>query len=413
MKTIIAVCTITYIVLYVNAAPSGSGSASASGSISASSSGGGAFGLPFLTFENGNFGVNFGGYKASAGLGGLLTGNAAHGGLHASAETPFGQKAGAGLGGAVNGDGITGGGLYAGATAGNGVAAGAGLDGEVSGSGTKGSKRAFATTGISGSATKTITETRPVAVAPIYKEIEVRSSEVEPTVIYKTKTKLRSRVRSRPHHRKYYTYISEEPVQYVEKRVNVVQPVITKQKYVEKHYSAPIVETPAVVGGGSFSASASIAGSVGGSGGGYVEKHFAPSNEKEVVVERIVKPNREPEPISEEKEELPQQYQPTADIAGSASNAYSGSGTANNVAAGSGSKTISSSAAVSTSSGGHGHAGSLGYSSTFSSGGGGQLIRDIFNIPISTLDAVSKLVSNAVKNTSFSVSKSFSSSYAG
>lgn len=55
-----------------------------------------------FTFENGNIGVNFGGYKASAGLGGLLTGNPAHGGLQASAETPFGQKAAAGLGGVVD-----------------------------------------------------------------------------------------------------------------------------------------------------------------------------------------------------------------------------------------------------------------------------------------------------------------------
>lgn len=47
--------------------------------------------------------MNFGGYHAEAGLGGLLTGNAAHGGLSASAGTPFGQRAGAGLGGSVDG----------------------------------------------------------------------------------------------------------------------------------------------------------------------------------------------------------------------------------------------------------------------------------------------------------------------
>lgn len=41
--------------------------------------------------------VNFLGYHAQAGLGGLLTGNAAHGGLQASAGTPHGQNAGAGL----------------------------------------------------------------------------------------------------------------------------------------------------------------------------------------------------------------------------------------------------------------------------------------------------------------------------
>lgn len=43
--------------------------------------------------------MNFGGYHAEAGLGGLLTGNAAHGGLSASAGTPYGQTAVAGLGG--------------------------------------------------------------------------------------------------------------------------------------------------------------------------------------------------------------------------------------------------------------------------------------------------------------------------
>lgn len=42
------------------------------------------------------------GYHASAGLGGLLTGSAADGGLHAEAGTPFGQAAGAGLGGTVD-----------------------------------------------------------------------------------------------------------------------------------------------------------------------------------------------------------------------------------------------------------------------------------------------------------------------
>lgn len=52
-----------------------------------------------ITFQDGKIGVNFGGYHAEAGLGGLLTGNAAHGGLTASAGTPYGQSAHAGLGG--------------------------------------------------------------------------------------------------------------------------------------------------------------------------------------------------------------------------------------------------------------------------------------------------------------------------
>lgn len=87
----------------------------------------------FLTFENGKIGVNFGGYHAEAGLGGLLTGNAAHGGLSASAGTPFGQSAGAGLGGSL--DGRTAGGLYAGASAGHGVGASAALGGGLDANG--------------------------------------------------------------------------------------------------------------------------------------------------------------------------------------------------------------------------------------------------------------------------------------
>lgn len=61
------------------------------------------FPLQLLSFKDGKIGVNFGGYHAEAGLGGLLTGNAAHGGLSASAGTPFGQQAGAGIGGSLNG----------------------------------------------------------------------------------------------------------------------------------------------------------------------------------------------------------------------------------------------------------------------------------------------------------------------
>ncbi|GAB0094779.1 hypothetical protein DMENIID0001_101050 [Sergentomyia squamirostris] len=84
----------------------------------------------FISFgKDGKVGVNFGGYHAEAGLGGLLTGNAAHGGLSASAGTPYGQNAGAGLGGTV--DGRTAGGLFAGATAGHGVGASAALAGSI------------------------------------------------------------------------------------------------------------------------------------------------------------------------------------------------------------------------------------------------------------------------------------------
>lgn len=97
-----------------------------------------ACGLPapqWLTFKDGKFGVNFGGYHAEAGLGGILTGNSAHGGLSASAGTPQGQQAGAGLGGLLGGNDRTAGGGYAGATAGNGVGASAAFGGGLDNAG--------------------------------------------------------------------------------------------------------------------------------------------------------------------------------------------------------------------------------------------------------------------------------------
>ncbi|XP_061714296.1 uncharacterized protein LOC133522848 [Cydia pomonella] len=81
----------------------------------------------FITFKEGKVGVNFGGYHAAAGLGGVL-GNGGAGGLFAEAGTPHGQAAAAGLGGGAGGGG-SGGGLYAGATAGGNVKAAAGLAG--------------------------------------------------------------------------------------------------------------------------------------------------------------------------------------------------------------------------------------------------------------------------------------------
>ncbi|XP_076394050.1 uncharacterized protein LOC100883691 [Megachile rotundata] len=94
-------------------------------------------GLPFIQFTNGGIRFNFGGYHAAAGLGGLLGGAKAGGGLHASVGTPWGAHAGAGLGGALGGDDATaGGGLYARAGLGHGRSeVGAGLGGLLDGSG--------------------------------------------------------------------------------------------------------------------------------------------------------------------------------------------------------------------------------------------------------------------------------------
>ncbi|XP_015431289.1 PREDICTED: uncharacterized protein LOC107187657 [Dufourea novaeangliae] len=113
-----------------------------------------SLGLPFLQFTNGGIRFNFGGYHAEAGLGGLLGGSKTGGGLHASAGTPWGANAAAGLGGLLSGDSAGAqGGLYARANLGNGgPAAGAGLGGVLDGSGrsvapARGGLYAGATTG--------------------------------------------------------------------------------------------------------------------------------------------------------------------------------------------------------------------------------------------------------------------------
>ncbi|KYN35385.1 hypothetical protein ALC56_10220, partial [Trachymyrmex septentrionalis] len=88
---------------------------------------------PFIQFTDGGIRVNFGGYHAEAGLGGLLRGTG--GGLFASAGTPWGAHAGAGLGGKLDADGKLGGGLYARAGASRGgPEAAAGLGGKLDGS---------------------------------------------------------------------------------------------------------------------------------------------------------------------------------------------------------------------------------------------------------------------------------------
>ncbi|XP_045498905.1 uncharacterized protein LOC123696630 [Colias croceus] len=86
----------------------------------------------FISFQDGKLGVNFGGYHAGIGIGGLLA-NGTRGGLFAEAGTPTGQFATAGLGGTVNQNGIASGGLFAGATAGGNYHASAGLSGTSAG----------------------------------------------------------------------------------------------------------------------------------------------------------------------------------------------------------------------------------------------------------------------------------------
>lgn len=88
----------------------------------------------FFTFADGKLGVNFGGYHAGVGLGGKDANGRAAGGLFAEAGTPFGPAAKAGLGGSIDAKRGYTGGLYSGATAGGGIDARAGVGGSISGS---------------------------------------------------------------------------------------------------------------------------------------------------------------------------------------------------------------------------------------------------------------------------------------
>ncbi|XP_041979840.1 uncharacterized protein LOC121733610 [Aricia agestis] len=85
----------------------------------------------FITFKDGKLGVNFMGYHAGVGIGGLAGDSGSAGRLFAEAGTPTGQLARAGLGGQVDDRGRASGGLFAGATAGGNVRAAAGLAGGV------------------------------------------------------------------------------------------------------------------------------------------------------------------------------------------------------------------------------------------------------------------------------------------
>ncbi|CAH0560930.1 unnamed protein product [Brassicogethes aeneus] len=191
---------------------------------------------PLFTFNNGRVGVNFLGYKASAGLGGLLTGNAADGGLHASAETPHGQRAGAGLGGVVDGNGKTAGGLYAGATAGNGIYARSGIGGVVDETGSYGGSYASSS---NGGLVKEVRKYKEKSVAPVTYQKEVHTvSAPAPAPAYIEKT-----IRVPTYVEKTVKVPLEQPVQVETKfkeevrpgYIKVVQKVKTRPNKVHHH----------------------------------------------------------------------------------------------------------------------------------------------------------------------------------
>ncbi|CAG9762355.1 unnamed protein product [Ceutorhynchus assimilis] len=201
---------------------------------------------PLLTFKDGNIGVNFFGFKASAGLGGLLTGDMSQGGLHAEAETPFGQKAGAGLGGRVDGNGRSVGGLYAGATAGGGIGASAGLDGVAGADGSAGRSYAGASAGGVGRTVIKETYGAPPGASSISGSLNIQKIAAPPSTVdvevikekdvpnkSKVAIEIEKQVAAQPPPKKTYVERTVIP-NYVEKTIQV-------PSYVEKTIRVPTV----------------------------------------------------------------------------------------------------------------------------------------------------------------------------
>ncbi|XP_064072309.1 uncharacterized protein LOC113400842 isoform X2 [Vanessa tameamea] len=320
----------------------------------------------FITFKEGKLGVNFGGYHAGVGLGGLLGGGAA-GGLYAEAGTPHGQSARAGLGGVASENGGTSGGLYAGATAGGNIKASAGLAGGVNSENAAGAGYAsaqagnhYAASGMAGessaggtseilfSGTQDVVPLHPVQVKPVHKKIHTEFNfdslnEVQPL----------------PKAPEVHTEVKTE----IEKKVihENVQPVIVKEVYVEpktKVVEKEIVHTHYKPRRHHFRKTAFLGGYIGGQGdivGPTVYKNVEPQIQKRIDVE--------------------------AESSGNAGAAVEGGFNG-------------------------GAGGSHVYTKQVTFQRNPNFFADIFNIPISTLKAVGNFLGNTAANTNISVQKS-------
>ncbi|CAK1555362.1 unnamed protein product [Leptosia nina] len=310
----------------------------------------------FITFQDGKLGVNFAGYHAGVGIGGLLA-NGTLGGLYAEAGTPTGQSATAGLGGVVNKYGHASGGLYAGATAGNNVQAAAGLSGGLNSEDSAGNGFATAqagnritsaalggNAGVEGSSSYHVKE---VAVAPVQHNVEAQFNldshinEVQPlpqSQVEIHKTIIKESVPPPP------------PV--IVKEVIVESPPPPTQ-IVEKH----IVHTHYKHKRPHLRKTAFVSGYIGGG-----------ANVPETVVYRT-------EPVAEKRVDVAVE----ANAGAGPEPHYNGGGGIRNV-----------------------------YRKEVSIHRNPTFFSDIFNIPISTLRAVSGFLGNTAANTNISVQKSTS-----
>ncbi|XP_075975134.1 uncharacterized protein LOC142975890 isoform X2 [Anticarsia gemmatalis] len=300
----------------------------------------------FITFKEGKLGVNFGGYHAAVGLGGLLGNNGgAGGGLFAEAGTPFGQAAKAGLGGSVDARGESQGGLYAGATAGGNVRAAAGLGGEVAADRSSGAGFATAS-GLGGaSVVKQISAGPAAEVKPVHKKVYSEANfeaanEIVPVAKADVQANVDVKAEAQPAVIVKEVYVAPPPPQVVEK-------TIIRAHKPHRHH---------------FHKTAYIGGYIGAGG----EAAVAPE-----VVKTV-------QPIERR-----------ADV-GVAGEAHASAGAGANVNAN------------------HGGSGEVTYTKRVTVQKSPTFFQDIFNIPIATLKAVNSFLTNTAGSTSVSVQKSAS-----
>ncbi|CAH0719954.1 unnamed protein product, partial [Brenthis ino] len=324
----------------------------------------------FISFNDGKLGVNFGGYHAGVGIGGLLGGSGGAGGLYAEAGTPHGQSARAGLGGGVSENGGAAGGLYAGATAGGKIKASAGLAGGVGAehSGGVGYASAqagnnYAATGmggessLGGSSEFSFTGTKNIVI-PVH-SVEVKPTEKKIHAEFNVDAFNEVQPLARA------PKVETEVKTHIEKKIvhENVQPVVVKEVYVQpqtKVVEKEVIRTHYKPRRHHFRKTAFVGGYVGGQG-----DIGAP------VVYKTVEP----------------QIEKRIDVAASSSvNAGAGAAVEGHVNGG-----VNS---------GHVYTKHVTYQKSPS------FFEDIFNIPISTLKAVGSFLGNTAANTNISVQKS-------
>ncbi|XP_045479683.1 uncharacterized protein LOC123684456 [Harmonia axyridis] len=344
-----------------------------------------------ISFGDGGVGVSFLGFKANAGIG-------SDGKLHAGAGTPWGAEAGAGIEGTASDE--SSGGLYAGATAGGGVSASAGLAGSISKGGSYGGSYAGASVGeksvevikeksvgLGGASSFSAEFKSHHYGGPVTKHVQVVKKPVEVGVVEVVHESVHHPAPPPPEVRPVTTVIQKTVIPNYEKKIIKVpsyeEKVVRVPTTVEKEIWVPAA--PTVI-------------------------------EKEVHVEQPVV-HQPPPTVVQTVETVPVVYKTKfhkrpffrKHFSFGIGNGYAGGYNGGYNGGYSGGYSGGYEGDYSNYGGAGGSAGAT-YSASVSKTANPQLFNDIFNIPVSTLGAVNKLLTNAASGASGGGSFGFSKS---